>query len=289
MTKPTILIAGGTGTNGRELLKQLTEKQISARALVRDLNRSASLASEFVELVQGDLSEPNSLPVAFEGIEKAYIVTSINQNTTQWFENFFVAAKKAGVSHLVKYSGYGSSEDSASEVIRQHGLSDRLLRESGLTYTILRPPSFFQNLLWQAEPIKTAGQFYLPLGDARQSMVDVRDVAEATVRILMQTGHENRAYDLTGAEAPNAYELAEKLSDVLGRDITYVPVTVEAAKASMLEGGMSEWDARVLAEIQGVFATGIYADVKPDLANILEREPRSFEVFVRDHIEAFGG
>lgn len=289
MTAPNILIAGATGTNGRALLGQMSERGVPVRALVRDPARAAALAGPHVELVQGDLADRASLGNAFEGIEKAFVVTAIHPDTVTWFANFFEAAGAAGVAHVVKFSGYGASEQSPSLVIRQHGESDRLLRESGLTHTILRPNSFFQNLLWQAEVIKATGQFFLPAGDARQSLVDVRDLAEAAARILLDGGHENVAYDLTGPESLSFHDVAATLSDVLKREITYVPVSNEAARASMVENGMPEWDADVLAEIQGLFASGSYGDVEDDLATLLGRSPRTFEAFARDHATAFGG
>ena len=72
-----------------------------------------------MELVRGDLSDPSSLPAALEGIEKAYIVAAVHQDTEQWFQNFFAAAKEAGVAQLVKFSGMRADVDSPSEIIRQ--------------------------------------------------------------------------------------------------------------------------------------------------------------------------
>ncbi len=182
MNTPQILIAGGTGTNGRELLKQLADKEVSVRVLVRNPERATYLANKHTEIVQGDLSEPFTLDKALEGIERAYIVTSIHPDTLTWFDNFYAAAANAGVSQLVKFSGYGADSTSSIEIIRQHGLSDRKLMESGLNYTILRPNSFYQNILWQAEAIKSRAQFYLPLGVAKQSLVDVRGLGPCALR-----------------------------------------------------------------------------------------------------------
>ena len=289
MNNASILVAGATGTNGSELLRQLTDKGIAARALVRDPARAADIANEHVELVRGDLSDPSSLPAAFEGIEKAYIVAAVHRDTERWFQNFFAAAREAGVAQLVKFSGMRADVDSPSEIIRQHGRSDEALMESGIPYTILRPNSFYQNVLWQADGIRTSGQFYLPIGDAKQSQVDVRDIAEATVRVLTEEGHTNKAYDITGAESISYFDVAETLSQVLDKPVTYVPVPVEAAEASMLEAGMPAWDAHALAEIQGLFATGVYAEVTPDLEQLLGRRPRSFADFARDFASVFGG
>lgn len=287
MNPPRLLVAGATGTNGRELLRRLDDEGIRMRALVRDPDRAAPLAGERVELVRGDLGDRASLRAAFDGIEQAYIVTAVSRDTTTWFANFFDAARAAGVRHLVKLSGLGADPGSTSEIIRQHGEADEALAASGLTYTILRPNSFYQNILFQAAPIRETGRFYLPVGDARQSMVDVRDIAEATVRILTGEGHEDRIYELTGPESLSCFDVAATLSEVLGRAVTYVPVAVEAARRSMLDAGMREWEAGAVAELQGVFATGAFADVRDDLARLLGRRPRSFADFARDHAAAF--
>ncbi len=287
MTNPTILIAGATGTNGSELIKQLVARNIPVRAMVRDLERSKSLQGDLVQLVEADLSDPDSLQRAFDGIEKAYIVTAVAQGTPEWFSNFYSAAKKAGVKHLVKFSGMRATADSPSEVIRQHAVSDQALIDSGLTYTIIRPNSFHQNMLWQAGPIKDGRQFYLPLADARQSTVDVRDLAEATANILTQPGHDNKIYELSGPESISFKDVADILSEVVGDPVTYVPVPVEAAEQAMLDAGMPQWNAHALAEIQGLFATGKYADVTDDLRQLLGREPRTFRQFAEDFAPAF--
>ena len=117
--------------------------------------------------------------------------------------------------------------------------------------------------------------------------VTSKNIAEATANILTQPGHENRAYDITGPESISYFDVAATLSEVLGRTVTYVPVPEEAAKAAMLETGMPEWDAQALAEIQALFATGTYAEVTPDLEQLLGRRPRSFADFARDYANVF--
>ncbi len=287
MGNPTILIAGATGTNGRELLNQLAHKQIPVRALVRDFEKSKALASELVELVQGDLAQPATLTSAMAGIEKAYIVTGIAPDVPTWFSNFYQAAKAAGVKHIVKFSGLGAELDSPSEIIRQHAISDQELIDSGMAYTILRPNSFHQNMLWQAQSIKQQDQFYLPMADARQSTVDVRDLAEATVKVLTETGHENQVYDLTGPESLDFSDVAKILSQQLGRKIHYIDVPASAAKQSMLDASSPGWTANAVTELQTLFATGKYSKVEPDLAKLLGRAPRSFAQFAQDFASAF--
>lgn len=287
MTTPTLLIAGATGTNGTQLLNLLSQFGIAARALVRDVAKAAHLKKTNIELVQGDLGDKASLVDAMQGIEKAYIVTAVSQDSVQWNANFIEAAKQAEVKHIVRFSGMRASTDSASEIIRQHAEADELLKASGLTYTIIRPNSFHQNMLWQADSIKHTGQFYLPLGQAKQSTVDVRDLAQATVNILTQPGHENKVYDFTGPEALSFADVAQIISDQIGKPVEYIAVPPEAAEQAMIEHGMPAWNAKALAEIQAVFATGEYADTVEDLANVLGRKPISFAEFAKDMETAF--
>ncbi len=289
MDKDRILVAGATGTNGRELVRELVHAGVATRALVRDADRAADLAGEYVELAVGDLDDRASLQRAFDGVRKAYVVTAVGPQTERWFDNFYAAAQAAGVEHVVKFSGLGADTASPSEIIRQHARSDAALIASGLAYTILRPNSFYQNMLWQADAIRATGAFYLAVGDARQSQVDVRDLAAATRRILTEPGHDNRIYELTGPESLSYFDVAETLSGVLGRPVTYVPVAVDAVEAAMREAGMPEWEARAVAEIQGAFSSGAYAAPTDDLATLLGQPPRRFADFAKDFAAAFGG
>lgn len=170
MPQPTILVAGATGTNGREVVKALMNKDVAIRAFVTNRQQAQNVLGEDIEIYAGDLANPATLTPALKGVDKAYILTAVLPSALALFANFFEAAKAAGVAHIVKFSGLGSSLDSASEVIRQHARSDDLLRESGLTYTILRPNSFHQNMLQQAKAIAEADTFYLPMADAKQKI-----------------------------------------------------------------------------------------------------------------------
>ncbi len=287
MGQSSILISGATGLNGRALLQQLSSEGVGVRAMVRNVSQASDLAGDYVELIQGDYNDTASLRAALAGIDKAYIVTSVHRDALEWYEHFFTAAKDAGVKHIVKFSGLGSDVNSPSEIIRQHGESDAQLKASGMCYTILRPNSFFQNMLWQAQSIAATGLFYLPMGDARHSLVDVRDLAEATARVLSEDGHENREYDLTGPQSLSFFDVASTLSQELSKPVSYIPVSVEDAKAAMLENGMPGWDAHAVAELQGLLASGRYAEVVPDLENLLGRTPRAFGDFVHDYSSVF--
>ena len=281
-----ILVVGATGTNGREVVKQLSARGVPVRALVRSAEKSPDLRLPNVELVRGDLGDPPSLDAALRGVQKAFIVTAVDQRCVEWFRNFFEAAKRAGGPHVVKFSGMGAGS-ADTPVMNQHGETDEMLQRSGLPYTVLRPNSFHQNLLWSAGSIKGQGAFYLPLGDARQSLVDVRDLALVAAEALTGAGHEGQVYELTGPESLSYHDVAATLSKVLGKPVRYVPVSLEAAKESMLKAGMPEWNAAAVTDLYRAFATGAYARTTDTIARLTGRPPRSFEQFARDHADAF--
>ena len=279
MTTPTLLISGATGTTGGALIKELEAQGIAAKALVRDTHKAADLASDTISLVKGNLGDPASLKEAFQGVKAAYLNVLPGADALDHVDNFIAAAREAGVQHIVKLSGLNSGPDSVSAIMRLHAEGDRRVRESGMTYTILRSNSFFQNVLSQWEGITTNGQFFLPLGEARQSFIDVADIAAVAVKRMTDDTAANADLDLTGPQSLSLSEFADTLSSALGRDVSYVAISSEAFADSLTSSGLPQPAAQALAELFEVFASGIYADVTDVVPTILGREAITVQQF----------
>jgi uncharacterized protein YbjT (DUF2867 family) len=157
MSNPKILVTGATGTTGGEVVRQLAEAGVSARALVRDLAKADGRAAPSIEFVAGDLGNPANLASAMQGIEAVYLNIVPGPDALAQIDNAIEAAKAAGVLRIVKLSGLNASADSPSAIIRMHSEADDRVRASGLGYTILRANSFHQNILGQLEGIKASG------------------------------------------------------------------------------------------------------------------------------------
>jgi uncharacterized protein YbjT (DUF2867 family) len=284
-----ILVLGATGTNGREVLQRLAASGVPARALVRDPARARAqgLDAPGVELVPGDFDDRDALNAAFRGVEKAFVLTPVDRLEVDWVRSATGAAKAAGTRHLVRFSAMGADPASPSELARHHGESDEVLKSSGLAWTILQPNSFHQNILWSAGSVKAAGAIYAPMKDARQSFVDVRDIADVAVLALTRTGHEGQVYELTGPESLSYADLARILTEVLGKPVQYVDVPPEAAEAAMRQAGMPEWNAHAVTELFGRFATGAFAKTTDTVARLLGRPPIPFAQFAREHAGSF--
>ncbi len=282
-----ILITGATGTNGQELIRQLSKMGQKLRALVRDPAKADEIKGPNVELVPGDFDHPETLDAALKGVEKAFLLSPVDQRLGKWSRNFIEAAKRAGLKHLVKFSGMGSEVTSAAELLRMHAETDVVLRGSGVPFTILQPNSFFQNMLYSAGTIKSQGKFYLPFKNAPQSLVDVRDINAVAAKVLTSSGHEGQTYTITGPAAITFKQVAATMAAVLGRVVEYVDVPPSAAADSMRQMGMRAWDVTALTDLYAYFASGAAATVTDTVPRLLGRPAISFEQFVKDHRAAF--
>ena len=188
---------------------------------------------------------------------------------------------------MIKLSGLGAAPDSTSEILRQHYQSDQLLINSGLNYTVIQPNSFFQNIFWQKKSIRVKNRFGISMGDASQSLVDIRDVAEVTCQILKNNIHRNKVYQLTGPEALTYHDIAAHFSEKLQRPIKYRPISPSYAKQEMLAGGVPAWNAKALTEIQETFASSDFSFITDDIKKILGKTPKRFPEFLEDYKVAF--
>lgn len=204
-------------------------------------------------------------------------------------KNAILAAKAAGVRHVVMSTGLGADPASPFRLGRMHGENEKQLRESGMAWTFLQPTFFMQNLLMSAAEIRSRGTFHLPLDGGRVSWIDARDIAAVGVRALLDDGFANRELPLTGPEALGGDEMARIFSELLGREVRYLPAGLEETKRAMLAAGMPEELAEGLAELWALAPAGHLAQVSETVEAVTGRPARTFRQFVDDHRAAFLG
>lgn len=282
-----ILVIGGTGTIGSEVARQLAAAGQPFRMLARDTKKAAGVAGDGVEIVQGDIEKPETLGAAMRGVERMFLVTPLHLNQIQMKANAIKAAAAAGVKHVVMSTGVGASLESPVKLGRWHGESEKALKDSGMGWTFLQPTFFMQNFLMSAASIKGQGAFYLPLGDAKVAHVDARDIAAVGVAALTQPGHEGKAYPLTGPQALSCDEIGEIFSEVTGKKISYVGVSLEDAKAAMTAAGMPAELADALNELYALGPAGHLAGILDTVKSVTGAPARSFRQFAGDYAAAF--
>jgi uncharacterized protein YbjT (DUF2867 family) len=283
-----ILVTGATGTTGSLLVRQLSAAGISFRIMARDRAKAVRAAGEGVEIVEGDFSQPDSLGRALEEVERVYLVSSPNEHGAELEKNMIAAcARSGGTKHVVKVSVIGADPNSQFTLLRQHGQIEKYLEDSGLMFTHLRPNSFMQNTLMFTPTIQAQGAFYAPAGEGRVSFIDARDIASVAAVALTETGHENKAYNLTGPEALSYTDVASKISNMTGREVIYVDVPAEAAREGMMQAGLSAWLTDALIEVYGSWRTGAGAEVTDDISRVTKRPAHTFDDFLRNYSGAF--
>ncbi len=284
-----ILITGATGTNGSEAVKQLLAAGAPVRALVRNPAKATDLSAAGVEVVAGDLADVASLEAALQGVERAYLIAPVDSRSVELQANFIQAAKSAGTRHIVKLSSIGADTNSPITFARWHGEGEKLLEASGLNWTHLQPNAFMQNLMGSAGSIAGQGMLYQPGGDAKISHVDVRDIAAVAVKALTEGGHEGKTYVLTGPDSLSYAEIAQKLSEVTGKKVSYVDLPPADFKTALLGYGMPEDLADGMNDLFAGFRTGFAASVTDAVTQVAGRTPTSFDQFARDNAAAFRG
>ena len=288
-----ILVVGATGNIGRSVFGQLAERGAPVRAFTRDPDNARRVLGPGAEVVQGDLSEPDTIGAAMAGAQKVFLVSPHGPGQAERESNAVETAVRAGtVEHIVKVSGGDYiGPDSDVEPGFPHWNVERKIEQSGIPYTFLRPNFFMQNTLRLVAPqVTNSGEFALPFGDARISMVDARDIAAVGVASLTQEGHERKVHVLTGTEALSFNDVAQVLSDLLGREATYKSIPLEDFVAASKEKGSPDWLVSHYEELFGkVFGAGKAAYVTTTVADVTGKGPTSFRQFAREHLEAFRG
>ena len=229
-----ILVTGASGTVGGQVAKQLSAEGAKFRVMFRDKGDRAPAGAE---AVIADFSDSAALRVAMRGVERMFLLCAAVPNLGDLEGNAIDAAKAAGVKHIVKLSVIGAAE-AAHMFAQPHHEVEEKLRDSGMRWTLLRCNGFMQNFLQFADTIKSQNAFYSMGDKSKASWVDVRDIAAVAAKALTSSGHEDKAYEMTGPEALSYADVAKKLSSALGREIKYVAITPEQQRAAMLQAGL---------------------------------------------------
>jgi len=283
-----ILVTGGTGMVGSEVVRLLSQQGVAARALVRNLSKAKELPG--ITWVAGDLSKPETLGSAFAGAQTLFLISSIGEDTVALQHNAIEAARRAGVKHIVKLSAFGASDHSKAPICLWHYQIEKEMQASGMDWTILRPHHFMQNLLGQAEYIINDGVVYSASGDGKIPYIDACDIAAVAAVTLTKSGHEGKKYVITGSEALSYRDATEIIGKTIGKQLRFVDETPDQARARRVREGYPP------AIVESALAISAYqraggktATITNVVSDLTGQPPRTFAEFARDHADEFRG
>ncbi len=284
MTKQrVILVAGATGNVGRQIVSQLLGTGVAVRALAR--NPDAAILPDDVEVVRGDLSAPDTLDAPLEGVEAIFLVWPFL--TAEAAPAVLDAATKH--AHRIVYlSSMGvrdDREEQTNPIDAFHADIERLIKQSGLDWTIVRSGGMATNTLWWAPQIRAGGIVRWFHGDASRSLIHERDVAAVAARALTEDGHGGKTYRVTGPRALTQIEQMRAIGEAIGRPLRWEEVSPEAARQQLLADmppsvvdGILDAHAQFAAEPEPVTST---------VEAITGAPARTFREWATDHAGDF--
>lgn len=253
-------VTGATGQLGRLVVEKLKQK-VAADSIVALVRNPAKAADLGVEARAFDYTQPETLVASLKGIDKLLLISGneIGQRLPQ-HKAVIEAAKQAGVKQIT-YTSILHADSSPLGLAGEHLGTEVAIKESGLTYTILRNGWYTENYTGSAKGAVGAGAFIGNAGDGKIASAARVDYAEAAAVVLAGEGHENKTYELSGDEAYTLTELAAEISRQTGKTIPYNNLT-EAEYAGILKSfGLPVGLAEMLADSDtGASKGGLFDD-----------------------------
>lgn len=271
-----ILVAGATGNVGRPLVNQLHQAGHYVRALTRNPAKANFPAG--VEIVQGDLTKPETLEKALEGVEGLHLVNFGGDNYAplETGAKIMAMAEKAGVKRVTVLLG------------GEKGALEAAVETSSLAWTFLQPVEFMSNILEWAEPIRSEGAVRQAFANRRTAIVHDADIAAVAAVALTEDGHGGKTYTITGGQVLTPIEMIRMIGETIGRDLKFIELT-EAE-------GREQWQAQGFPDEVIEFFVWVYGNtpeigytVVSTVEQVTGHPPRTFAQWAAENAVAFRG
>ncbi|TCC11998.1 NAD(P)H-binding protein [Kribbella soli] len=268
-----LFITGATGHVGRALVEELNRRGAVFRALVRSPRPELP-----AEQIVGDLDGPLDL----RGVDKVFLVvpgTGLDHTA-----NVVAAARRAGVRQIVYLSSYAVLGDPIPAMGRWHHERERLIADSGIAGTFLRPTGFMTNAFDWLPTIRAGGYVLDPIGPGRAAPIDPADIAAVAATMLIEDGHEKQAYTVTGPESFTVAEQVAILGAAIGRALDVQPIATpaEAVRFRYPDGAPAELAAALIEGLTLMRADtiGVRTDV---VRRLTGRSPNTFSAWCKEN------
>jgi NAD(P)H dehydrogenase (quinone) len=269
---PPLAVTGSTGELGGRVAALLSAAGVKQRLLARTPRKAPPLDGATV--LQAAYENTSGTRTALAGAETVFMVSaSESRDRLEQHCDFIDAAVEAGVRHLIYVSFVGAAQDAVFTLARDHYATEEYIRASGLQYTFLRD-NFYADFL--PDLVGADGAIRGPAGEGRAAVVARADVARTAVAILREPErHLGATYELTGPEALSLAEVAQVLSNIGPRQVSYVDETVQEAYASRASYGAPQWQLDAWVSTYQAIAAGALQNVSGDIERITGQPPMS--------------
>lgn len=285
-----VLVTGASGNVGRLVVDWLLENYNgSIIATTRQPEKLADLAERGVIVRQADFDQPESLDEAFAGAQRLLLISTdaigipdirLNQQTQA-----VRAAVKAGVNHIVYTSFFNNEPGTANVTAGDHYFTEQAIKDSGLSYTILRNNLYAENLLQALGQAAERGMYASAIGEGKISYIARQDcaIAAAAAVAISSPNNENKTLHLTGLEAVSGQDIARILSEAVGKPVSYVLLDIPQLVGIYESFHMPKPMAEALASFDAASAKGEYELVTQDFKELTGQNPMRIKQFLAVH------
>ncbi len=282
-----IVISGASGALASETVRALLERGVKLADLVlvtRTPEKLSSFSTNGAAVRMGDFDRPETLEPAFAGGRELLLVsTNSDGDRAAQHANAIMAARKAGIRHIVYTSFVNPTTDNPALIAHDHQLTEAALMKSGVRYTILRNQLYMDPLLDEAAAAIRTGDLYTNAGRGKWAPVARRDCAEAAAIVLTTVGHEGKIYDITGPELINHQDFAKLVDEVTGKRVRVIDVDDATFMGRAMRAGMPA----ALAKLNASFGVAMRANSlnmrNEALQILLGRKPESVREMLLEH------
>jgi NAD(P)H dehydrogenase (quinone) len=270
----SIVVTATSGNLGRLIVEDLLDRGVPATDIVagaRSLDAIKSLAEAGVRTAVIDYDDPSTVEQSLTAGDAIVLVSGNDLvNRDRQHADAIAAAGRAVAAHIVYTSGLKASE-SPSPIAASHAPTEDAVRASGIPHTILRNGWYTENYARDLPAVRTSGVLLASVGEGRVASAARRDFAQAVGAVVTGDGHLGATYELSGDLAWNYSDLAAAFSEVLGREVTYLPVTPEEHRQVLADAGVPEQFAGMAVAVDAGIRDGAFAFTNGDLARLMGR------------------
>lgn len=290
--KETVLVTGASGHLGRLAVEWLLENYNGPIiATTRDPEKLSEFSARGVTVRKADFDKPETLTEAFVGAQRLLLVSTdavaVPGQRLKQHTDALQAAVKAGVKHIVYTSLQNPEPGSACLIAGDHYDTEKAIKNSGMSYTILRNNLYADNLLQSLPQAIATGHLANATGDGRTAYVTRQDCAFTAAAALASTSNENRTVDVTGPEALSGNDIAQIAGEVTGKSIQYVPLEVGKMVEILESSGLPNGMAQAYVSLDIASGKGEYAQTAATVQELTGHAPTSVKQFLTDNKQLF--
>jgi uncharacterized protein YbjT (DUF2867 family) len=284
-------VFGATGNTGRATVRELQALGEDPLCIVRNPEKARDVLGVGAKTAVAEITDRPAMEKALKGIKRVFVVTGHNPQSGEQQINILEAAKAAGAEFFVKVSGGRDVVGPSVETVvgRGHYAVEEAMKKSGMPWCVLSPGLFMQNTFGQAASIKNEGKLVQPFAkDLPVALIDVRDTGAIGARVLRDPDqHVGKTYAFTGVST-TFEEFASVFSEVLGKPVGYVGISIEQAQEGMKSRNMPDWLVGHLVAIARAAGTGAFSrEQTGPIREIVGRAPMTTRQFVHDFKATF--